>query len=338
MAETKNIDKMAEWISNKIFTELKWNIHPTRDVNWDCCLKTHDKKTHPTDVVFSYIDPYSGVKQYIQTDLKSYCKTSISITRVRNAVKSLALQVECANSSDDWNKLYRLDESKFGLHGLLFIYNNDGDYDRDLLDNLKTLPQYNFSLPAESTVNVFSPRLIRFLLSVVQDIKDRRGIESYESDASVWTKIAEHDECGFYYPDKQNKCADSFTHHPASMPMIMSGMLLYCYEHPVHKKKVLNIFWDEEPNSHHHFIYLFEYIFNYQMLNMFERIFVITPFSTESFTHFDVATKIYKEQYAVTDYQEAKLDKVKLLNYENIKTEIYPHMVGNSEFTVRHLS
>jgi hypothetical protein len=338
MAETKNIDKMAELISNSIFKELKWTIHPTNDVNWDCCLTHHEKKTHPTDVVFSYDDPYSGVIQYIQTDLKSYCKSSISDLRVRNAVKSLALQVECAKSSSEWNDLFRANETKFDLHGMLFIYNNDGDYDAKLFDKIKTLFQHNFSLPEKSTVNIFSPRLIRFLMSVVDDIKTRRNIEDDESEAALWTKVAKRTECGFYYPDKQNKCADNSKVLPASISMIMSGALLFSYKHPIHKEKILNIYWDEEPDSHQHFIYLFEYIFNYQMLNVFEKIYIITPFSTKSFSFFSIAKKIYNKQYATTVYQEEKIDKVNILNYQNVKTELYPYMIANSEYSTRHLT
>ncbi|MDE1252969.1 hypothetical protein L9W76_07175 [Vibrio aestuarianus] len=328
MAETKNIDEMAQIISDKIFTEMKWKWNADyTDINWDCCDASHGKKTHPTDLVFSYVDPYTELTQYVQTDLKSYKKESISPLKVGNAIKSLAMQVKCARESSEWAGFYREGESKYGLHGMLFIYNNDERYDADLLETIDSNAVRDFVLPKDSTLNIFSPRLIRFLMTVVENIKERRNIEEDESPASVWKKIPARSECGFYYPDKHNKCSSDAKRHPATYEMIMSGMLLYAYEHPIHKKKVLNIYWDEDVVSEDYFIYLFEYIFNYQMLNMFEKVFVITPFSSKAPIYFNKAQKLYKAQYAVTETQHNKLARIELIGMDTIKTTLFAYPI-----------
>ncbi|KJG12892.1 hypothetical protein [Photobacterium iliopiscarium] len=323
--ETKNIDEMAQLISDKIFTELKWKWNSEyTDINWDCCDRAHARKTHPTDLVFSYVDPYTELTQYIQTDLKSYKKESISTQKVGTAIKSLAMQVKCARDSTEWADYYREGETKYGLHGMLFIYNNDDRYDDDLLEKIDSNAMRDFALPRDSTLNIYSPRLIRFLMTVVENIKERRNIEEDESGSNVWKMIPKRNKCGFYYPDKHNKCSSDSVKHPATNEMVTSGMLLYSYEHPIHKKKVLNIYWDEDIISDNYFIYLFEYIFNYQMLNMFEKVYIITPFSGKAPVYFNTAQRLYRAQYAVTETQRDKLERIELIGMDTIKTSLFP--------------
>ncbi|MFH4665398.1 hypothetical protein WMQ48_11705 [Vibrio cidicii] len=337
MAETKNIDEMAAIISDKIFTEMKWKLNTDyTDINWTCCDKFHGKNTHPTDLVFSYIDPYTELTQYIQTDLKSYQKSSISPQKIGNAIKSLAMQVKCARESSEWAGFYREGENKYGLHGMLFIYNNDEQYDKDLLDVIESKATHDYVMPKGSTLNIYSPKLIRFLMTVVENIKDRRNIEDDESAESVWKMIPKRNQCGFYYPDKHNKCASDSSNHPATNEMITSGMLLYTYEHPIHKKKILNIFWDEDIDSENYFIYLFEFIFNYQMLNMFEKVYVVTPFSPKALMHFKKAQKIYKAQYAITETQRDKLSKIEMISMDTVKTSLFPYPILSKGIS-RHL-
>lgn len=338
MAETKNIDEMAKIISDKIFLEMKWKANETyTDINWDCCSKHHDGKTHPSDVVFSYIEPYSELKQYIQTDLKSYKKDTISPAKIGNALISLGKQVVCARKSPEWAGNYREGESQYGLHGMLFIYNNDDEYDKNLLNSISSKAGYNFELPQESTLNIFTPQLIRFLMTVVENIKERRVIENYESEVKKLQKIPSYPNCGFYYPDKHNKCASNEIGHAASIEMITSGMLLFEYVCPTDKKRVLNIYWDEKVSSEGYFVYLFEYIFNYQMLNLFERIYVITPFSQGALKYFDRATSVYKSRYMTTETQKRKLERIDLLHLDCIKTNIFPFTLVGKDGSSRHL-
>lgn len=337
MAETKNIDEMAAIISDKIFTEMKWQMNTDyTDINWKCCDKIHDKETHPTDLVFSYVDPYTELTQYIQTDLKSYQKSSISPLKIGNAIKSLAMQVKCARESEEWAGFYREGESKYGLHGMLFIYNNDNEYDRDLLEVIESKSTYDYVMPKDSTLNIFSPKLIRFLMTVVENIKERRNIEEDESAERVCKKIPKREQCGFYYPDKHNKCVSDLQSHSATIEMITSGMLLYAYEHSILKKKILNVFWDESIDSENYFIYLFEFIFNYQMLNLFDKVYVVTPFSPTALMYFKKAQKIYKGQYAITETQRDKLDKVELISMDTIKTSLFPYPILSKGIS-RHL-
>jgi len=107
MAETANISKMAEKVSKEIFSEFFWEKIGTMDFNWTCIQDRHNKKTHPTDVVFRYEHPYDNKFININFDLKSYKKDSISVTSIRKALESLALASECTQLSDEWKKVYQ---------------------------------------------------------------------------------------------------------------------------------------------------------------------------------------------------------------------------------------
>lgn len=334
--ETKNIDEMAGIISDAIFREMKWELNEEyKDINWKCNSNTHDNKTHPTDVVFSYQDPYNGERQYIQTDLKSYCKSSISKVRVTSAIESLAKQVECSRDSQEWADKFRRGESRYGLHGMLFIYNNDEHYDADLLSTISHVAKKEYKIPLGSTLNILTPRVIRFMMTVVENIKERRNVDEDDSDERKLEKIAPRKDCGFFYPDKHNRIADTSVNHSATLEMITSGMLLFKYENPLNGQQVLNIYWDENVSSNREFIYLFEFIFHYQILNQFDLIYVITPFCQEAMSHFSQAKRGY-ESYALTDTQLEKINKIKYMTMPVMKVSLFPFPMQNGE-SRRHL-
>ncbi|MBW9398347.1 hypothetical protein FHC51_00570 [Leclercia sp. EC_58] len=334
--ETKNIDEMASIISDAIFKEMKWELNEEyKDINWLCNNIHHNKKTHPTDVVFSYKDPYSAEMQYVQTDLKSYSKASISKVRVTSAIESLATQVECSRDSREWAEKFRRGEIRYGLHGMLFIYNNDEHYDSDLLDTINHVAKKEYKIPLGSTLNILTPRTIRFLMTVVEHIKERRYIDKEDSSNRQLEKIAPRNECGFFYPDKHNRIADTSVSHSATLEMITSGMLLFNYKNPLNGQSVLNIYWDEAITSSKEFIYLFEFVFHYQLLNQFDLVYVITPFCQQAMSYFNQAKRGY-ENYALTDSQLEKINKIKYLSMPVVKVTLFPFTMQNGE-SRRHL-
>ncbi|WP_216069981.1 hypothetical protein [Acinetobacter radioresistens] len=91
MAETEKIAQMAEILSNDLFSEFLWNRTGTTNHNWPCeNPEVHGNKTHPSDVVFYYDEPYSQSRTYINCDLKSYAKGTIKATTIKDAIVSLA--------------------------------------------------------------------------------------------------------------------------------------------------------------------------------------------------------------------------------------------------------
>lgn len=97
----------------------------------------HKKKTHPSDVVFSYKEAYSAQTAYLNVDLKSYAKETIKPFKIENALKSLALTISCAETSPEWQNLYL--NSKDNYNSKLFIYNPDGEYDKNFYNILDVI-------------------------------------------------------------------------------------------------------------------------------------------------------------------------------------------------------
>ena len=62
--ETEKIARLAELVSNEIFSFFRWKKEGPANLNFACVKKeTHaplkkSEHTHPTDVVFKYADPY----------------------------------------------------------------------------------------------------------------------------------------------------------------------------------------------------------------------------------------------------------------------------------------
>lgn len=353
--ETKNIDEIAGIISSRVFDELRWDSKKTNDISWNCCMRSHltesqlkaktpPKKKHPTDVVFSYQDPYTDVVQYIQTDLKSYSKSTLEkYGAILKTIRSLSQQVECASRSPEWKKMFLDDKDRqFLVHGMLFIYNHDNEYDKELYEKISSVATLEYNLPEKSMMAVFDPKLIRFLLDVTENIEKRRAYTDKVSQQEniLWQKIPDYDECSFFYPDKHNKIATKGKSLPATIEMITSGLLFYSYEHNFVRDddgqrlshRVLNIFWQEEVDSESHFIFILEYMFNYQLLNQFDRILIITPFSSTSGNHLDEAIKSYAAMYSFTVSQLNTLkEKVVSIPFVNQKLSIFEYQVASQQ-------
>lgn len=190
LAETINISEIAGEISKNIFQKFLWNIHPQKDENFDCVNKEHNKKTHPTDVVFHYDDPYLGCRIYLNTDLKSYGSNSIAPTKLRSAFKSMCLSVECARESDLWKQRYLVDDTEaYEIRGFVFIHNHDAGYEKNFYDELQKVNLRDLPLPTNVQIHYLGPSDIQRLFTIANDIKVLIADEELPRDYT------------FYYPD-----------------------------------------------------------------------------------------------------------------------------------------
>src|SRR5690348_10424455 len=157
---------MASKVSDEVFAVFGWRTTGPLNQNWACSLEAHGKKTHPSDVVFWYDDPYSIARIFVNTDLKSYAATSISKASVAGAVGSLGRTVECANVGPEWRKVYGSDETNWRADGLLFVYNHDGEFDSHFAKLLSEIDPTNFRLPPRRRMVILGPLEVRFLVNV----------------------------------------------------------------------------------------------------------------------------------------------------------------------------
>src|SRR5690606_19414245 len=148
----------------ELFSEFLWKKVGPTNTNWACATpESHGVTTHPSDVVYYYDEPYSLRRTYLQCDLKSYAKGSITSTAVRTAVESLAKQVACAEKSDEWRSLYAYDHVTYAVTGLLIVYNHDGGYDSNFSQYLSQVRAEDLQIPRDSKIVVLGPHEVYWL-------------------------------------------------------------------------------------------------------------------------------------------------------------------------------
>lgn len=186
MSETENIGKMAELVSEKLLSFFKWEITGPYNTNFSCIKpadhSTKEKHTHPVDVVFHYLDPYTGKRVFLNTDLKSYSSGSLQITKVRDALKSLAKTIDCANLSGQWNERFTAPFSgPKEIRGLLFTYNHTGDFDRDFYnrffykkstDKKQIIDPYALPVKKNQLLHIVEPLQIVYLNTLMMDLQE----------------------------------------------------------------------------------------------------------------------------------------------------------------------
>jgi hypothetical protein len=307
--ESENISKMAEILTKEMFNEFFWEKSGPTNINWDCINENHQKRTHPSDIVFSYQEPYLNSRTYLNCDLKSYSKKSINKTSIKTAIENLAMAVSCAENSEDWQKIYIVgSNANFNVHGLLFIYNHDGEYDNDFQTILEEATQTNIQLALNRRIYILSPKDICYLYTVVNDIKRLRG-DDYLPKA--------HD-CQYYYPDLINKkVVSKQIKFAATIEMLLGPFLVLRYK--IQEKNNafgLLVYYKKEGKSIDEFIYIIDYLFHYQQLQNYEKIDIclVNP-SRDTPAIFSIA----KKEYLVKSNEDEGLaERLSAINYRYV--------------------
>jgi hypothetical protein len=307
--ESENISKMAEMLAREMFNEFFWVQSGPLNINWECINENHQKKTHPSDIVFSYLEPYLNSRTYLNCDLKSYSKKSINKISVKTAIENLSMAVSCAENSEEWQKKYVVNNTEnFNVHGLLFIYNHDGEYDNDFPLILEEATQTNIQLPLNRRIYILAPKDICYLYTVVNDLKRLRG-DGY---------LPQSRDCQYYYPDLINKKAVSTqVRFAATIEMLLGPFLVLRYK--IQEKDNafgLLVYYKKEGKSIDEFIYIIDYLFYYQQLQNYEKIDIclINP-SKDAPAIFSTA----KKEYLVKSNEAGGLEeRLNTINYRSV--------------------
>jgi hypothetical protein len=192
MSETSNIAEIARKVAKDIFGVFGWQTIGPKDHDFTCVQPDkHEKRTHPSDVVFWYEDPYANQKVFLNTDLKSWKKDTFSKPKIRGEIASLCQATECANISPQWTELFGDSTTAFQVHGLLFLFNRDSALESNVSRILGDYRADDFSLPKNYRVFVFTPETIVYLAAVANDIRVSCGEGS----------LPGLEKFKFYYPD-----------------------------------------------------------------------------------------------------------------------------------------
>ena len=321
MAETANIAAAAEQLSQELFGEFGWERSRPINENWACATAEHQKKTHPTDVVFTYEDPYENRSIFVQTDLKSYAKGSITSGALGAALRSLAMATDCTRRSEQWQDLFRPPGVNGETVGLLFIYNHDGEFDEDFPTLLANLDEKSVVVPKGCRVHVLGPKDLEYLVTVTTDLNVLRGKN----------KLPERKDCGFYYPHLVRQPSRLLRSPVASLEALSSPWLVYRYT------------WRSKPDAPEGCIvymrsrgetvdelkYLLDYLFRFQIIEEQAEVEIRVPYPAATLhSNFEFAKTSYAQALPGHEYVLSLLKRVRISSVTNIAKRYLTQELG----------
>ncbi|MFG1205546.1 hypothetical protein [Xanthobacter flavus] len=319
MAETIHIAEMADRLSKELFSQFFWDKCGPTNQNWDCVSQeAHDVKSHPSDVVFSYDEPYEQRRTYVQCDLKSYAAKSITTRTITSALSSLAMQVECAEKSEKWQNLYTVPTVDFRVVGLLFIYCHNLDTDPDFNKKIQAIDPKKLKLSPGIRLYVLGPDDIYWINNVSNDIRGLRG------DGA----IPERSRCRFFYPQLVRKMNYNLRAAKAATLDMLSSPWVIMEHDRSDGRRGITIYHKRAVEDPRELVYLIDYIRNFQLLVPEVSISVRALASNDSvFENFHKAKRIYIDkiikpnQLAHDSSSESIVDlvnKIDVTSFQNV--------------------
>lgn len=322
MSETDTIAKMATKISDEIFNIFGWRKIGPANQNWTCVeLEKHGKKrslTHPSDVVFKYKDPYSGLDQYLTCDLKSLGKDSIQAALITKALRSLSHSAECGIKSPSWQQLYFEPGDNAVLWGLLFVYNHDQSYDQFFDGQLTKATPSKVDASAHHRVFALGPQRVNYLATIASDIIKLRGLK----------KLPDSAYCQFYYPDVTNNRPEKQCSSVATVESLLAPWLVLKYEQVAPDMSLSRgyyVYYDGAGESEDEFQYLFDYLFRYQLVDGSAPVEIrLANPCPQAAAFFAKAKTLYLKTYwpMLDDSKSESAKRMDTLSYSSVATQI----------------
>ncbi|MBN7822500.1 hypothetical protein [Bowmanella yangjiangensis] len=327
MSETVNIGEVAEKLSVDIFKHFFWSMHPKWNEKFQCSNPNHkdsdgaQKSVHPGDVLFSYEDPYLGITTYLHTDLKSYDKKSITKTKMRDALKSLSIAIECARDSDSWRKLYSIDSSEdYEVKGLLFIHNHDHRYQGAFYDVMEKVGLESIPIPPNVYLHYLGPQDIQRLYSIANDIIRLMHAKEISSDYT------------FYYPDlvMRRRQGDVWS-QPATVEALTSPYLIVQHKGTESAAAGYIVYYNRPGSSSSEFEYFLDSLSRYQMLesgkSLQVRVTCAAP-DKEIQSNFRLAKERYAKAWGFEPVRQIILDEIKFTHITAVTNAYNPGWMG----------
>jgi len=321
MAETKNIAEMATILSNDLFGEFLWTKTGPTDTNWPCEEKDqHKVATHPSDVVFYYDNPYSLSRTYVNCDLKSYASDTISKAKLVPAIESLARSVSCAEKSSEWQQRFLHDHVNHDICGLLFVYNHDGEYDKNFRVLLSDAKPKLTDLPKQSKLFVLGPEDIFWLNNVRYEIVQMRGKGI----------IPAREHCRFFYPNlvRRNNVQPDKS-RAATLEMLTGPWIVLSYADPQEARDGYVIFYRGSGDSVPEFLYFIDYLMYYQVLQANTDVYLRTlQTALNAPALFEKAVQEYTEQCENSEEIRERLGAINYAQINDIHTQFSQIEIG----------
>lgn len=342
--ETSGISEIANKISKDIFKWFRWERIGLKDQNFDCLKQEkhsplkRSQHTHPVDIVFKYDDPYLEHPVVLNTDLKSYAKSSIQPSNIRASLKSLAHTIDCARVSSEWKTRYD-PPGNAEVRGLLFVYNHDNDYDRDFFKHIDPANRKKTdtedaedssvnldSLPIDSKqiIHILEPRTIAYLTTIVSDIHRLNAEDSFPIKNYF-----------FFYPElKLHRTRGDLYKRPATIELLCGPFFVVGHDEVQNYDEVSKgliktydegyiVFYNRPGESTEEFMYLFDVLSSYQFLDGDSkiRIRVAHHLPNQNIRSiFKAAINMYIVDWGFDDYKKERLESIEFEVIEIQKT------------------
>ena len=333
MAENGPIEELAKIVSTKIFNKFLWKMVGPSDQDFSCVKqekhKPPEKKqehTHPVDAVFCYKDPYLNKIIYLNTDLKSYKKDSINYKQVEGALVSLANTIDCARHSPEWQGKYLTEVGTYEIRGMLFVFNHDNKYEHDFYDFFDPPKKQGTRKPSSvnlerikiqenQQIHIIEPKIISYMMSIISDMNEMISAQTFPQGMRY----------GFFYPQlTYHKVLVDEKYLPATIELLTAPFLVIKHDDVVgfeDEGKTIKhpsgyvVYYNRSGESDLEFMYLFDLLSSYQLLNLNNniRIRVVSKNRSESIrSNFNRALEKYAHEWGFDDVAKQKLYKMKL--------------------------
>ena len=334
MAENENTAQIANKISADIFKVFHWSIYAQNNANFECVHEEHKnennqkKKTHPGDVVFYYFDPYINRTVYLHTDLKSYKKSTIQAKKIREALSSLAMTVECAHISPGWPKKFLADDGHpYEVRGLLFVANHDNKATARFSQLFSGISKVNLPIAKSQILHVLGPLEISSLFSIATDIKlsilDKKISPVYR----------------FHYPDltlwKRHTPDDERTGATIEMLLAPYFILKHLAVQDEDGKEIERpgsvVYYARRGDTIEEFVYLIDCLSRYQLVNSREQIRIRTYNSDRSpdlKNNFDKAKIKYCQMWGFDGDRELEVMSIPIDGIQQTLPNYVPDEIG----------
>lgn len=292
--ERESTARMAKKVADEVFPVFGWRQVGGVNENFGCTSpEEHRTDNHPADVVLTYDDPYTRGAVYVHFDLKSYASDTLNNSRVRAALESASRTTACANRSEEWRDRYTDRSRGAECIGALFIYNHDAGYDRNFADVLQSVGSRALGIPPNQRVVVFGPEDVCYLASVAKDIKALR-----DPDSRPWP-LPSRDDCFFWQPHLQKFKATDPCWKSATVENLTGPYLTVGFRRQTVPQEGYLIYYRHGGETVDEFLYLFDYLFKFQLLKQAVKVQIRMPFPGRTTAHvFEAAKRDYASLYA----------------------------------------
>jgi hypothetical protein len=329
MSETVNIGEIANLLSRDIFDLFHWKAHPRRDQDFACHNPRHTskganpkpKQTHPGDVVFFYEDPYLGRRVYLHTDLKSYSKDTIGPVKIRSAIESLAMAVECARSSSDWRTNYSAPEDgQFEIRGLLFVHNHDGTHTDQFEKSIGKTDLSTIPIAPNVYIHLLGPTDIGRLYTIANDIVRLQHQRLVPMNYS------------FYYPDLVMwRRRGEVSGQAATIEALTAPYFILNFEARKDYPQGFVIYYNRPGSSPTEFEYFLDSLSRYQLLEEDKELrirMVSSSPAAEFLSNFEAAKARYVKAWGLDPARQQILDNIRIERVTAVATTYNAPEIG----------